>query len=293
MYGAQIAFRNFSPIKGIWGQPVGSGSSTWLRFAESFSFWRHLRQHPRPEHLPPGGRVSHSNHAGTVAQLRAQRRLQEDRATRHLRAALHLHGGDRGHDPAVPGHPRRHRQRADRAGRDRGGQLHGRARLFQVDLRVGTEVWQETGWGAIIYLAALSAIDPELHEAAIVDGASRVQRIVHIDIPGIPHPPTVTILLILRFGRVLFVGFEKVLLMQNPLNLLPEYPAPGTAGVGPARRLQQPALHLGDRAAAVEGDRGGDRPVLRGQPLEHVLLRADLPEGPGTVSAGRSCCAPS
>ena len=78
-------------------------------------------------------------------------------------------------------------------------------------------VWQETGWGAIIYLAALSAIDPELHEAAIVDGASRVQRIVHIDIPGIL--PTVTILLILRFGRVLFVGFEKVLLMQNPLNL--------------------------------------------------------------------------
>ena len=74
----------------------------------------------------------------------------------------------------------------------------GKSAYFK-SIYVWTEVWQETGWGAIIYLAALSAIDPELHEAAIVDGASRVQRIVHIDIPGIL--PTVTILLILRCGR--------------------------------------------------------------------------------------------
>lgn len=78
-------------------------------------------------------------------------------------------------------------------------------------------VWQNAGWGTIIYLAALSSVDPELHEAATIDGAGRFQRIVHIDLPGIL--PTATILLIMNLGRVMQVGFEKVFLMQNQLNL--------------------------------------------------------------------------
>lgn len=78
-------------------------------------------------------------------------------------------------------------------------------------------VWQSTGWGTIIYLAALSAVDPQLHEAAIVDGASRWRRIMHINIPAII--PTITILLILNMGSILGVGFEKILLLQNPLNM--------------------------------------------------------------------------
>lgn len=82
---------------------------------------------------------------------------------------------------------------------------------------VWTGIWQNMGWGTIIYLAALSAVDPELHESARVDGASVWRRIWHIDIPGIL--PTVIILLILRSGHMLAVGFEKVLLMQNDLNL--------------------------------------------------------------------------
>ena len=73
------------------------------------------------------------------------------------------------------------------------------------------------GWGSIIYLAALSAVDPQLHESAIVDGAGKLQRIWHIDIPAIL--PTVVILLLLRVGLFMEVGFEKVLLLQNPLNL--------------------------------------------------------------------------
>jgi putative aldouronate transport system permease protein len=77
--------------------------------------------------------------------------------------------------------------------------------------------WQNLGWGAIIYLAALSGIDPQLHEAAKVDGASRLQRIIHINIPGIL--PTIIILLILNMGSFMSVGFEKILLLQNPLNL--------------------------------------------------------------------------
>lgn len=82
---------------------------------------------------------------------------------------------------------------------------------------VFSDVWQATGWGTIIYLAALSAVDPGLHEAAILDGASRLQRIRHINIPVLI--PTITILLILNVGSLLSVGYEKILLLQNPLNM--------------------------------------------------------------------------
>jgi putative aldouronate transport system permease protein len=82
---------------------------------------------------------------------------------------------------------------------------------------VWSGVWQYSGYSAIIYLAALSGVDPELYEAAKVDGASRIQRILNIDLPGIM--PVAVILLILNVGSLLGVGFEKVYLLQNPLNL--------------------------------------------------------------------------
>lgn len=85
-------------------------------------------------------------------------------------------------------------------------------------LYVFSGLWQRVGWGSIIYMSALSGIDPQLHEAAIVDGATKIQRIFHIDIPGIM--PTAVILLILNVGRIMSVGFEKVFLMQNPLNMI-------------------------------------------------------------------------
>lgn len=82
---------------------------------------------------------------------------------------------------------------------------------------VWSGAWQTVGYSAIIYLAALAGISPELHEAARVDGANILRRIWHIDLPGI-LPVTIT-LLILNMGQMLSVGFEKVLLMQSPLNL--------------------------------------------------------------------------
>lgn len=78
-------------------------------------------------------------------------------------------------------------------------------------------VWQETGWSCIIYLAALAGIDPQLHEAAIIDGASKFQRILKIDLRGIL--PVVSILLILSVGGIMSVGFEKAFLLQTDLNL--------------------------------------------------------------------------
>jgi putative aldouronate transport system permease protein len=80
-----------------------------------------------------------------------------------------------------------------------------------------SDVWKNTGWNAIIYLATLASINPELYEAATIDGATKMQRILHIDIPSIL--PTVTILLILRTGTIMSIGFEQSFLMQTPLNL--------------------------------------------------------------------------
>lgn len=84
-------------------------------------------------------------------------------------------------------------------------------------LYIGSDIWQNAGFSMIVYLAALTAIDPALHEAARVDGANKWQRIRHIDIPGIM--PVVTILFILAIGNLFNLGFEKVLLMQTDLNL--------------------------------------------------------------------------
>lgn len=82
---------------------------------------------------------------------------------------------------------------------------------------VATGIWQNLGWDAIIYTSALSAVPMELHEAAEIDGASRWSRLLHVDLPSIM--PTVSIMLILRFGHVMSIGFEKVYLLQSSLNL--------------------------------------------------------------------------
>jgi ABC-type polysaccharide transport system, permease component len=82
---------------------------------------------------------------------------------------------------------------------------------------VWSGIWQGTGYNAILYLAAIAGINPELYEAATVDGASIWKRIWHIDIPGIM--PTAIILLILSTGKILNIGYEKVLLLQNQLNM--------------------------------------------------------------------------
>lgn len=84
-------------------------------------------------------------------------------------------------------------------------------------LYIWSGVWQGLGWSSIIYVAALSGVSQELHEAAEIDGASRLKRIWHIDIPAIA--PTVAIMLIMRCTSIISVGFEKVYLMQNALNL--------------------------------------------------------------------------
>lgn len=89
-----------------------------------------------------------------------------------------------------------------------------RAEWFRA-IYVSSEVWQTIGWGTILYLAALTTIDENLYEAARIDGANRWQQTIHITIPGIT--PTIVVLMVLNIGTFMAVGFEKILLLYNPL----------------------------------------------------------------------------
>jgi multiple sugar transport system permease protein/putative aldouronate transport system permease protein len=91
----------------------------------------------------------------------------------------------------------------------------GKASIFR-HLYVWSTLWQTAGYSSIIFIAALSGVSPELQEAAIVDGASRVQRIIHVDIPAIL--PTIITMLIFNCANVVSIGFDKVYLMQNSMN---------------------------------------------------------------------------
>lgn len=97
-----------------------------------------------------------------------------------------------------------------------GVNLLGNTRTF-VPVYVLSDIWQHVGWNSIIYLAALAAVDPQLYDSAKIDGASRWQTIINVDLPTIV--PTMIILFILSMGNVLNTGFEKIFLMQNTLNL--------------------------------------------------------------------------
>lgn len=91
----------------------------------------------------------------------------------------------------------------------------GREDLFR-HVYVWSGVWQSIGWSSIIYIAALAGVSPDLHEAAIMDGANKIQRMIHVDFPTIV--PTIVTMLILNTGHVMSLGFEKAYLMQNSLN---------------------------------------------------------------------------
>ena len=92
----------------------------------------------------------------------------------------------------------------------------GKVEYFR-SLYVWSGVWQNAGWNSVLYIAALSAVDPQIHEAAIIDGANKFHRIWHIDLVAIR--PTIIIMAITQMGNIVSVGFDKIYLMQNPVNL--------------------------------------------------------------------------
>lgn len=218
MYGLQIAFKNYNFASGISGSPWAAmnGFQHFYRFFISMDFWKIIRNtfsisiytlligFPFPIIL-----------AIMINQLRserAKRLIQTVTYMPHFISIVVMVGiillflspstGLYGHLCKYLGIEPTN--------------IMAEPKLFS-SVYVWSDVWQNTGWNSIIYLAAISSIDPTLYEAAKIDGASRLKIITKIDIPHLM--PTIMMLLILRSGRLLMVGFEKVYLMQNNLNL--------------------------------------------------------------------------
>lgn len=215
MVGAQIAFRDFSPVSGIWG-------SEWVGLEHFLLFFR------SPNFFPLIRNVLSINvlvmTLGFVAPIILALALNEIRngvfkrsvqmityfphfiSTVVMASMIILFLNPRVGFVGVL---------AQALGREP-TDFMGISSAFPW-IYVFSEIWQRSGFGAIIYMAALAGINPELYEAARIDGASRLQKIRHIDLTGIL--PTIVILLILQSAEVMNLGFEKVFLLQNPLNL--------------------------------------------------------------------------
>lgn len=211
MYGAQIAFKDFSPGTGIWGSPW-VGFRNFLDFFKGLYFFRVIRNtilintygllfgfpasiilallinELRSKLFKKAVQtISYLPHfisimviCGMIIDFTTKNGLVNDIIT--------AFGGSR-------------------------SSLLLKPEFFRT-IYISTDIWQSIGWGSIIYLAALTGIDPQFYEASIIDGASRWKQLWHITIPGIS--PTIIIMLILRIGQMMNVGFEKIILLYNP-----------------------------------------------------------------------------
>lgn len=215
MYGILIAFKNFIPSEGIWGSPF-VGMEHFRRLFAGYNFWRLIKNtlvlslyslaagFPLP--------IIFAIMLNELKYTKIKKTVQMISYAPHFLSTVVLvslitvffgNGGGL----------------VNMLIKKMGGQ----AIDFQTNIKifkhlyVWSDVWAGLGWNSIIYISALSGIDPQIGEAAIIDGASRIKRIWHVDIPGIL--PTAIILLILRCGSIMSIGFDKAFLMQNDLNL--------------------------------------------------------------------------
>lgn len=211
LYGALIAFKDFVPSKGIWGSPW-VGVKHFVDFFDSYYFWRVLKNtllislsslifaFPAPillallinevknklfaRFVQTVTYMPHFISLVVVCGLIIDFTMDDG----VINSLIALFGGTPTTMLNQPG-------------------------LF-VPIYVISGIWQEVGWGSIIYLAAMSAIDPQLYEAATIDGAGRLRQTLHVTLPGIA--PTIIILLILNIGNLLGLGYEKIILLYNP-----------------------------------------------------------------------------
>ncbi|GGE49159.1 sugar ABC transporter permease [Pullulanibacillus camelliae] len=212
IYGVQIAFKNFTPADGIWGSQW-IGFDQFTAFFKSYYFWRLIRNtllislyelifvFPAPILL--------------ALLLNEIRNMKFKRVTQTLtylphfislvvvvgllvdflspnglvNQILHAFGGKQINFLQESG-------------------------WFRT-IYISSEIWQTVGWGSIIYLAAITNVDPQLYEAATIDGAGRFRKIISVTIPSIM--PTIIILFILQLGSLMSVGYQKIILMYNPL----------------------------------------------------------------------------
>lgn len=222
MLGAQIAFRNYSPVLGMWRSPwVGLLEFRYL--VQSPYFWPIIRN--------TLSITVYSLIVGTMANILLALALNEVNHLRFKRVVQMVTYAPYFISTVVligimqivlAPNTGLLGQIYNLFGAQQAPNIMGDPGAFS-SLYVWSGVWQATGYGAVIYLAALSNVNPELYEAARLDGASRVQKIWHIDLPAIQ--PTISVLFILAVGNILgaggalSAGFQKAYLLQNPLNL--------------------------------------------------------------------------
>ena len=215
MYGVQIAFKDFRAVDGIWGSEW-VGLKHFKRFFSSSQFWPlikntlglsflqillgfpipiilaiMLNQTKNKKFRKFVQSVAYCPHFISIVVLTGMLYIFLSPRNGIINNIIQMFGGE----PIF---------------------FLGDAKYFKMTFVV-SGIWQNAGWSAIIYIAALAGISPDLYEAAQVDGASKWQRIRHIDIPGIL--PTVVMMLILEMGKVMSLGFQKAYLMQNAQNL--------------------------------------------------------------------------
>lgn len=215
MAGVQLAFKEFMTKKGIWGSPW-IGFENFERFFNNYGFWNLMKNtigislyslvvgFPIP--------IIFALLLNYLRSEKLKKTLQMVSYAPHFISMVVMCGMI-----TIFLHP-------DTGIFNRIGAMFGMEAVnflskpeYFKSIFVWSGVWQSLGWSSIIYIAALAGVDYEMHEAAIIDGASIVQRMRYIDIPSIK--PTIIMLLILQIGQIMNVGFEKVFLLQNSLNM--------------------------------------------------------------------------
>ena len=216
MYGVLIAFKNYNMAKGVWGSPW-VGMYNFQRFFKGYNFWSTLWNTislslyfllatlPLPvilglmlNNIKNGmfkktvQMITYAPNFISLVIIVGMLKIFMAPNTGLVNVVLAMFSGTGNYD--VFGSPDAFRH-----------------------LYVWSGVWQTLGWNSIIYVAALAGVSPDLYEAATIDGANRMQRIWYLEIPSIL--PTITMMLILNVGSIMNIGFEKVYLMQTPLNL--------------------------------------------------------------------------
>ena len=215
IYGVQIALRNYKPKKGIWGSDW-VGLKNFYRFFQSANWWPTIRntlilsvyslaagfpvavilalmlnsfRHKRYRKIIQA--VTYAPNFISVVVMCGMLILFLSPRLGVINTVIKAMGGE-----AI--------------------NFMGKSSMWR-HIYVWSGVWQGMGWSSVIYFAALAGVSPEYHEAAIVDGATKFQRVLHIDLPFLA--PTMTMIMILNFGSILSVGFEKAFALQNDLNL--------------------------------------------------------------------------
>lgn len=212
MYGVTMAFKNYKPRKGILASDW-VGFKYFIEFFNSFYFWRLMRNtflisfygliFGFPVPIVFAILLNEVKNIGFKKVIQTVTYLPHFITTVIICSLILQFAGGDGFLTKMVNSATGHQ-----------GSLITDAALFRTIYTV-SGIWQGFGWGSIIYMAAITGINPELYEAAIIDGANKFRQILHVTLPGIM--PTITIMFIMNCGNLLSVGWEKTFLIQSPL----------------------------------------------------------------------------